>query len=268
MNVEPQEQPGKLAVITGGGRGIGRAITLRLAKSGWRCVIAGLDRDDLEKTATLADPSRRKIVIQECDLATEEGRISLTQSTETASERLGLLVNCAARSTAMPLFEQSGETWRAELETNLVAVALLSSWAIEQMRSEGRGVVINIGSIYGSLGLNSKFYEGIYPQDGSDGPIRSLAYHASKGGLAALTRELAVVGGQWNIRVNTISPGMIKTPERDIAPELIERFCQATPLQRLGRPDDIASVVDFLASDGASYVTGAEWIVDGGWSIW
>lgn len=258
----------KLAVVTGGGRGIGRAITLRLAHSGWRCVIVGLDRSDLDDTANLVDSPSRSVLIHECDVATDEGRASLTRLAESSDHQLGLLVNCAARSTAMPLFDQSVETWRAELDTNITAVALLSAWAIEQMRDSGDGVVINIGSVYGSLGLNSRFYEGIYPQDGPLGPMRSPAYHASKGGLAALTRELAVVAGQWNIRVNTIAPGMIKTPERGVAPELIERFSASTPLQRLGRPEDIASVVDFLASDSASFVTGAEWVVDGGWSAW
>lgn len=268
MDESSQIEAAKLAVVTGGGRGIGRAITLRLVKSGWRCLIAGLDREDLEATAALADSSGDTIFVHECDLATAEGRASLTQCAERLTERLGLLVNCAARSTAMPLFNQSESTWQAELETNLVAVSLVSSWAIRSMKSNGGGSVINIGSVYGSIGLNSKFYKGIYPQDGSEGPMRSPAYHASKGGIAALTRELAVVGGQWNVRVNTISPGMIKTPERDVSPELIGLFCEATPLRRLGQPDDIASVVNFLASDEASFVTGAEWVVDGGWSIW
>lgn len=265
---EAEDVRRKLAVVTGGGRGIGRAITSRLARSGWRCLITGLDRQDLADTAEAIDSSSDAVVTHHCDLATEAGRTSLTRAAESCAEPLGLLVNCAARSTPMPLFNQSSKTWQAELETNVIAVSMLSSWAVDQMRPFRNGAVINIGSVYGALGLNSSFYEGIYDQDGERGPQRSPAYHASKGGIAALTRELAVVAGQWNIRVNTVSPGMIKTPERDVAPKLIERFVEATPLRRLGRPDDIASVVDFLASDAASFVTGAEWVVDGGWSIW
>lgn len=266
MDGQSETESGKLAVVTGGGRGIGRAITTRLVKSGWQCLIAGLEREDLASTAD--DTSGAAVLIHECDLATDEGRVSLIRAVEASPHRLGLLVNCAAQSTAMPLFKQSPETWRHELETNLVAVALLSSWAIEQMRDSRDGIVINIGSVYGSLGLNSRFYERTYPQDGADGPERCPAYHASKGGLAALTRELAVVGGQWNVRVNTVSPGMIKTAERNVAPDLIKRFNEATPLGRLGVPEDIAAVVSFLASSEASFVTGAEWVVDGGWSVW
>ncbi len=266
MRVE--EHATKGAIVTGGGRGIGRAITLRLARHGWRCLIAGLDEDDLKETAALAVPPSVPVETVCCDLATVGGREALIRSWSAESAPLGLLVNCAARSTAMPLFEQSSQTWRDELETNLVAVALLSAWAIGRMREHGSGAVVTIGSVYGSLGLNSDFYEGVYPQEGDDGPARSPAYHASKGAVAALTRELAVVAGQWNVRVNTVSPGMIRTPERPVRAVNAARLAQATPLRRLGRPAEIAAVVEFLASDDASFVTGAEWVVDGGWSIW
>ncbi|ASR37384.1 hypothetical protein BAY61_22945 [Prauserella marina] len=256
-------------MVTGGGRGIGHAIVRTLVERGWRCLIAGLEAEDLEKTEAVIGAPEGAVRSVVCDISTEEGRSTLTGLAEDHGTPLGLVVNCAARSTPMPVFGQSSDVWMAELETNLVAVAVLSAWGIERMKEFGGGSVINIGSVYGSLGLDSRFYpEDVYPRDGASGPVRVPAYHASKGGLAALTRDLAVVGGRWNVRVNTVAPGMIKTPERPVAPELIDRFCGATPLGRLGRPEDIAAVVAFLACEEASFVTGAEWTVDGGWSIW
>lgn len=260
---------GRLAVITGGGRGIGRAITLRLARDGWRCIIAGLDDDDLKSTAVDAEPWSQLVSIVACDIAAAEGRAMLTQTWEKDSGgRLDLLVNCAAQCTPMPLFDQPAHAWAAELETNLVAVALLSAWAIEQMRPRRTGAVVNVGSVYGALGLNAQFYPDVYPQTGSAGPVRAPAYHASKGGVAALTRELAVAAGPWNIRVNTISPGMINTPERIFSDQRVAKFARATPLRRMGNPDEVARVVEFLASEASAFMTGSEVVVDGGWSIW
>ncbi|WP_435156256.1 SDR family NAD(P)-dependent oxidoreductase [Amycolatopsis sacchari] len=256
----------KMAVITGGGRGIGRAITERLVAHGWHCLIAGLDREDLEKTAGGADG---KVATLECDVSTEAGMNALTGMADRQDEELKLLVNCAARSTPMPLFEQDEQVWRAELATNVTAISMLTGWAISKMRHSGGGSIVNIGSVYGRLGLNSRFYnQDRFPQDEDEGPVRVIAYHASKGAVAALTRDLAIAAGKWNVRVNTVCPGMICIPERPIEPERKQQFREWTPLQRLGRPEDVAAAVEFLASEDSSFITGAELVVDGGWSIW
>lgn len=265
--VRPTAERG-LAVVTGGGAGIGRAITLEFVRAGYPCLIAGLVEDELRGTVDLAGARGARVQTVECDLAEEAGRETLRRAAEDTGLDLRVVVNCAAQCTGLSLFDQSREDWRKQLDVNLLAVALLSGWAIDRMRESGGGSVVNIGSVYGRLALNPRFYEGVYPQETGKGPVRALAYHASKGALAALTRDLAAAAGRWNIRVNSVSPGMINTPERHFDGERYAGFAENTPLGRMGTPEEIAGVVEFLASERASFVTGADWVVDGGWSIW
>ncbi|MTD58999.1 SDR family NAD(P)-dependent oxidoreductase [Amycolatopsis pithecellobii] len=258
----------RLAVVTGGGAGIGRAITLELVRAGYQCLIAGLADDELQGTADLAAARGASVQTIECDLGEESGRRALMRAADVTGFDLKVVVNCAAQSSGLSLFDQSSDDWRSQLDVNVLAVSLLSGWAIDRMRRVGGGSVVNIGSIYGRLALDPRYYEGVYPQETSKGPVRALAYHASKGALLALTRDLAAAGARWNVRVNSVSPGMINTPERRFDGERYERFADGTPLGRMGTPEEVAGVVEFLTSDRASFVTGADWVVDGGWSIW
>ncbi|MFD4191814.1 SDR family NAD(P)-dependent oxidoreductase [Amycolatopsis thermoflava] len=258
---------GRLTVVTGGGSGIGRAIALRFARDGGTCLIAGLEKSLLEETAEVDASCTRRFLVHEADLATDEGRESLWCAVSEAESQLATLVNCAGRSSRMNLFKPLAEAWRLDLETNLTAIGVLSAWALETMRRSGGGSIVNIGSVYGRLGMNDRFYREVCPVDAQEGPLRAPAYNASKGGLAALTRELAAVGGRWNVRVNTVSPGMIKTPRPDLDEARERRFAEETPLRRMGTPEDIAEVVAFLSSDRAAFVTGVDLPVDGGWSI-
>ncbi|RBM17995.1 hypothetical protein DI005_20370 [Prauserella sp. PE36] len=205
--------PGRLAVVTDGGHYLGRAIALRLAESGWDCLVAGPDETELTMTAKSTSASACTIAVCPCDVASQDGRHRLTSLATSMTESIALLVNVGPH--------EDPRTVRA-----------LCGWAMEQAGHTG-GSVVNVGR-----------------------------------GLAALTREFAVVAARWNVRVNTVAPGTIKTPEHDVSPELAQLLCDATPLRRLGTPDDVAAVVEFLASDDAAFVTGAEWVVDGGWSVW
>jgi NAD(P)-dependent dehydrogenase (short-subunit alcohol dehydrogenase family) len=138
------------------------------------------------------------------------------------------------------------------------------------MRDAQWGRIVNIGSVYGSLGLNNDYYEGRLPWDtpGGAGPVREVAYSASKGALLQLTRELATAVGRWNVTVNTVTPGMVPVDAIPMAPLIRHRLEAMTPMRRTGTPSDIAAAVRYLVSEEASFVTGGELRVDGGWSIW
>lgn len=138
------------------------------------------------------------------------------------------------------------------------------------MRDHGGGRIVNIGSVYGSLGLNNTYYGARLPwiTDGNRGPVREVAYSASKGAVLQLTRELATALGPWNITVNTVTPGMIPVAAIPMAEDIRDRLSGMTPLGRVGLPSEIAPAVWFLAGPGASFITGAELKIDGGWSIW
>jgi NAD(P)-dependent dehydrogenase (short-subunit alcohol dehydrogenase family) len=134
------------------------------------------------------------------------------------------------------------------------------------MRERGYGRIINIGSILGMLAPSPMVID--QPEDPDLGPWRSPPYFAAKGGLYSITRDLAAATGRWGITVNLVTPGMIERPERPRPPQIAREVAEHTPVGRLGTPDDVGPLVRFLASEDASFITGANVVVDGGWSIW
>jgi NAD(P)-dependent dehydrogenase (short-subunit alcohol dehydrogenase family) len=190
-----------------------------------------------------------------------------------AIEQLGgldILVNNAGVTSLTPLLDYTVKEWRNVMETHAEAGFFLVQAAIPELRKSTQARIINIGSVYGSLGINNDFYGEGLPWDNARGagPVREFAYAATKGAVLQLTRELATAVGRWGITVNSVTPGMISVDANPMADATRERLSRSTPLGRMGRPEEIGVVVRFIAGAGSSFMTGSEVRVDGGWSIW
>ncbi len=237
---------GKVAVVTGGGRGIGKAIALELGKSGARVIVNY--RTSAESAQAVAEEVGG-IAIQ-ADVQTPEGCEALIAAAEDLGS-IDILVNNAGITRDGLMLRMEDDEWRDVLTTNLDAVFRLCRRTAQTMLRQRSGSIINITSVSGIRGNAGQ-----------------ANYAASKAAVAAMSRSLAKEVGRRGIRVNCVAPGFIAT---DMVAAMDQRIVdgvkKAVPMRRLGAPEEVAKVVAFLASDDASYVTGQEWVVDGGLSV-
>lgn len=257
-----------LAVVTGAGTGIGRAIALRLAAAGYACVLAGRRRELLDETAGLIAEKGGRAYPVRADVTTEDGRTAIYAEVDAQAAPLRALVNNAGDTYLAPLFAQKLQRFRDNFALNVESSAFLSFEAMRRMARSGGGGIVNIASMYGIIALRNAYYGGMIPAETPDGPVRGVAYAVSKGGLRLLSRELSVAGARMGVRVNTVSPGPIQVEKYELESETIKHFSEATPMGRLGRPEEVAGAVNFLLSSEASYITGAEIVIDGGFTLW
>jgi meso-butanediol dehydrogenase/(S,S)-butanediol dehydrogenase/diacetyl reductase len=238
MNEPMQRLTGKVALISGTARGQGLVAAQRFAREG-ATVIGG---DLLGEADAFLD-------------VTDEASVAAWVNTAVAEHgRIDILYNNAGAVRFLALEDQSLADWRFTLAAELDSVFLVSRAAWPHLRAS-HGSVINVGSVAGLAGSMTN---------------RRTAHAASKGAVIALTRQLAAEGAPYGIRVNCISPGMISTPgarENLLAPDHpMREIARSIPLGRLGRPEDVVSAAVFLSSDEATYITGANLVIDGGWS--
>jgi len=249
---------GKKAVVTGGLGLIGREVVNALAQAGARVII--IDSNETAGKKFLAGLKQKRLNINQenwdlTDLEEIENRISRLSK---QLKGIDIWVNCAYPRTAdwgaQPR-DISARSFCLNVEGQLVSTALCNIHAAEAMKNKG-GVIINLGSIYGVVGGNFNIYKGTKTR-----PVNPV-YAAVKGGIDSLTRYLASYYGP-NVRVNSVCPGGVMDRQEQ---KFIQQYSKQAPLGRMARPEEIASVVLFLASDAASYVTGATLMVDGGWT--
>ena len=243
---------GKVALISGGARGQGAAETRLFVNEGARVVVGEvLDAE----ARTLAEEVNRQAGSRAAlpvhlDVTRASDWRTAVESCEREFGGLDILVNNAGILNVKGISETSEEEWDAIINVNQKGVWLGTKAAAPAMKKRGSGSIINISSIYGLIGSGG-----------------SAAYHASKGAVRLLTKTAAVEYAPHNIRVNSVHPGVIKTPMVDIFAEKdLDAIAALAPMKRAARPEEVAYVVLFLATDEASFVTGAEYTVDGGYT--
>lgn len=241
----------KVAVITGGGGpGIGRAIAERFAREGARIVVADVLAERAEEVAAAITGEGWPAVAVHADVTRAADVEALAARALETYGRVDILVNNAGRSFGDDIRTIDEETWDRNFAVVLKSAYLCAKALIPSIIAQGSGAIVNISSVNGLTGLGEE------------------AYGAAKAGMVNLTQNLAVKYGRYGVRANCICPGTIRTPawERRLArdPQIFERLAKWYPLGRVGTPADIANAALFLASDEASWLTGAIIPVDGG----
>lgn len=244
---------GRVALITGGSRGIGKSIAVRLASSGADVAITARSAEALNEVRQVIEQLGRRCVSIACDVTEEAAPTQIVGETISTLGRLDVLVNNAGGNSFMTSVESMRPSgWRKTLTLNLDATMLLTQEALEPLMSGGHGSVINVASVAGLRGA----------------PLMAH-YGAAKAGLISLTQSLAIEVAHRNVRVNALVPGWIETDLTGFlrqSSEAEQGVLSRVPMGRWGKPDEIAEAAHFLASDASSFMTGQVLIVDGGLS--
>jgi NAD(P)-dependent dehydrogenase (short-subunit alcohol dehydrogenase family) len=243
----------KIAIITGAGSGIGRGTALAFVKEGARVLVADWSEEGGKETVEQIKREGGEAIFIKTDVSKAADIDKMAKACLDEYNRIDILVNNAGIVKFGSLHETSEEDWDAVLNVNLKSVFLGSKRVIPEMLKQGKGKIINIASIAGLVGFDKT------------GP-----YCASKGGIIALTREMALEYAPQKINVNCIAPGVIKTAmTKDmLADQAQKQFLESsTPYPRLGEPEDIAMAAVYLASDESDFVNGEVLVVDGGWIV-
>jgi len=238
----------KTAIITGSRRGIGKAIALALAKEGASVVISDVSQEDCQKVATEIQNAGGKAVAIKCDISSKAEILSMVDKVISEFGRVDILVNNAAIGVIKPFVRLTEEDWDCIFAVNLRGAFLCSQAVAKNMIKCGGGRIINISSVASG--------------DGGGAPPLMTSYVASKGGLKSLSQAMAVELAAFGINVNVICPGTIDSGA--VPDSMKARSLKTVPQGRLGRPEEIASAVTFLASPDADYINGSVIIVDGG----
>lgn len=245
----------KNVVVTGAAQGIGKVVAKSFAKAGANVAIVDLNAEKAEEVAKeIAQEFSVKTISIACDVSNPDEVIAMAEKAEKEFKTVDVLFNNAGINLHGPALEMTYETWSKVLSVNLTGIFLVAKEIAKIMVKQGHGSIVNTGSMSASI-INR--------------PQAQCAYNASKAGVVHLTKSLAMEWIEHRIRVNSISPGYTATEMSINVPEEWSKvWMETTPMARMAKPEEIANAVLYLADESSAYTTGADLLVDGGFTAW
>jgi 2-deoxy-D-gluconate 3-dehydrogenase len=263
---------GRSAVVTGGAGLLGKQFCQTLADAGASVSVVDIDADSAGETAESINRRGGRAMALPTDITNPESVAAMVAGILESFHRLDILVNSAAldpkfdpdsiQSQAQNSFETFPlEGWQQALDINLTGIFLCSQAAVQPMLEQGQGVIVNLCSIYGLVGPDQRLYQ----QENQPPKFKPVTYSVTKAGVLGMTQYLATYYGAKNIRVNALTPGGVFNHHDET---FVQAYSSRAVLGRMAEQDEMNGALLFLASDASSYMTGANLVVDGGWTAW